>query len=178
MCQPPDCRQCLGVVGREPKVAKVLWISGYVETRGCEYLRGALSSSLYLWDRSRCAYRVARERSAWRGVLRVKYLFCSSYVHEVCAAFSPPIVYGKQSGYSAQFAAHPASVESRISFPSLPLTLAILRSEEGAACHHLLGYRGSDGLGSTPVCGRPRESWGLFFAAVCQPARPNCFRHK
>ena len=41
-----------------------------------------------------------------------------------------------------------------------------------------VGYLGSDSLGSTLACSRGRESWGLFFAAFCQAARPNPFRHK
>lgn len=41
-----------------------------------------------------------------------------------------------------------------------------------------MGYLGRDSLGSTLACSRPRESWGMLFAAFCQAARPNPFRHK
>lgn len=41
-----------------------------------------------------------------------------------------------------------------------------------------MGYLGGDSLGSTLACSRPSESWEMFFAAFCQAARPNPFRHK
>lgn len=51
--------------------------------------------------------------------------------------FCPSIACCNHSCYSTQFAACPASVKSRISFSSLPLTLANFISEDGAACQHL-----------------------------------------
>lgn len=88
----------------------------------------------------------------------------------------------KHSGYTAQFAAFSASVKNKISSPPPPnLSLWLWQFSEVkvlqlvSTFHHIPG-QWEPGLHT--ACGRMRVSWGLVFAAFCQAARLNPFRHK
>lgn len=114
-----------------------------------------------------------------KNLLQFKYLSLDSTLIGSVQPLCPAVVCCKHSGYSTHFSAWPASVKSRISFPILAFGCGHFQKGRWkglSACS--VGWLGSDSLGSTLAWDRPRESWGLFFTAFCQAARPNPFRHK
>lgn len=96
------------------------------------HLSSTVSSSQGHWDSCQDVQCTAH---AWRAFFSSNiYLVASRLIGSV-QPLCPAIACCKCSSYSTHFAACPASVKSRISFP---LTVAIFRSEGGTACQHLL----------------------------------------
>lgn len=135
---PSDYKGWPSVTGTELELAKTFCIPSWLRTWGHVHLSSTISVSLCHWDSCPCMQSVAREESAWRACFSSNIYLADSTLTGSVQPLCPSVVCCKYSGYSTYFAACPATMKSRIPFPSFPWTVAIFRSEGGTACQHLL----------------------------------------
>lgn len=127
-------QRMIRMMGTELQLTKSFCIPSQLRTWEQVHVSSTISSSLCHWDSCQCMQCVALEQSAWGACCTSNiYLVDSTLIGSV-QPLCPAILCCKNSGYSTHFAAGPASVKSRISFPSFPLTVAIFRR----CCQHLL----------------------------------------